>query len=220
MKALIFLIFTVMLFGLAAHSDAQTNSRIITIQARLFVVDEDVYSTERKSIDDAVSRGDMNSLKSLAGIDFLLAPKVEVTDARKLKIQISNHKVSHPSAWDKVTNGQWTPAEFLTTDTGVEFEMTPTYSDGKILLSGICRVTDFDGSSDEKLEKVYTTFTKRETYFLEALNDGQTVGRRIPGTWIDHHDNPGGGPPHHSPQIAFFFLTAGLLDQSKEKASK
>ena len=102
--------------------------------------------------------------------------------------------------------------------------MADEYKPGdKVPRSGIYRVThdQTHAQEHETLEGMVKgtagfdtpTFTTKESYFLEALKDGQTVGFMVPGNILLNPMKLGLGDKATSPARLFIFISAKTEDE-------
>jgi len=180
----------------------------IEIGLKIGEMDDDIYQANRDKIDAAVEQDNLAYLiNNFKGMSMLSTPRVSTKPGLKATIDIVR-EFPYPTSFDNAHFAKATyldgstdttititvpatPRAFVTKDLGVSAEITPSLGDenspdhGKIILNGKFSVTDFEGFTKSNLVGTGTpSFTTRESFFLEALDDNQEKGIWIPGAYI------------------------------------
>ena len=160
---------------------------LVKIETKMVEMDEEEYAAHRDKIDDALLKGDIlflvkafDEMKS----DLLSAPTVTVQNGRQVRLDITR-TFNYPVAFEKDPKGQWMPSSFDHKEIGVQFELTPVWQDGKIVVSGLARTTAFEGFIQGDTGSSMPVFTTREARLFQVLKDGQSVGMLLPGRRAD-----------------------------------
>jgi len=166
----------------AVESEADPPVKIerqdVEIRFNLVAVEDETYRAHKEQFDGALQISSAEELgpfwkflNNRQGVDAISMPCVTTRPGQKAIIRIAR-EFPFPTKYEQGDASMPTPTEFETRDLGLEFEVTPSVSNGKILVVGTFRRTEYLGSVDGGGRDSRTpTFQTLEVHVLREMGE-------------------------------------------------
>jgi beta-lactamase regulating signal transducer with metallopeptidase domain len=117
---------------------------MVRVAAKVVQISDADYQAHQGEIDDAAQRGDVEPLSRLKSFNLISEPAV-LTKSGEQAVMEAVRVVPYPIAFKKDENGKTVPTDFARKNIGVRFVLKPTYTNGKIDITGALTVSSLQG---------------------------------------------------------------------------
>lgn len=95
----------------------------------------------------------------------------------------------YPVEFERNTDGRLEPKQFDLRELGLILDVAPSVSNGKIVLTGAYRITDFSGFIKNGFGSWTPAFETRDGRILRELGSGESAGFWLPGVRSDENED-------------------------------